>query len=131
MVIKVRQDTDSGMSWGPGAALRFANGAFLRIGTRADNSLQADILGKQSVGGSYCRTDWVWLRVRWLKQWGVVESSNDGKKYNQVWTFEHDGIFNSPAAELLFGKVPYTGSATDYSEIGDVGECEIESLSVY
>lgn len=131
LVVKIRQGTDGGMSWGPGAALRFANGALVRAGTRFDKSLQADILGKQFVGSFDRPTDWVWLRIRWLKQRGVVEYSHDGKTFKQMWSFEHEGALNEQAAELFLGKVPYSGVVGDYSEIGDMGKCEIGSISMY
>jgi len=61
----------------------------VRIGTRSDGLLQADILGRQTCGGTNDATQWVWLRARWLQARGVVERSSDGKNFERVWTFEH------------------------------------------
>jgi hypothetical protein len=131
LVVKVRQGGDGGMSWGPAAMLRFANGAGLRVGTRSDGMLQADILGQQLVGSSYDPQQWVWLRARWLGRWGVIERSDNGEDYEPVWRFEHGGNLSGDVSELLVGKVPYNGQPVDHSAEGPVGECEIGVVRVY
>ena len=131
LVIRLRQGTDGGMSWGPAAMLRFANGAKVRIGTRSDGRVEAEITGEQFLAGGYDAREWVWLRVRWLDRWGVVERSNDGKNYQMLWRFEHAGNFGDALAELLVGKVPYNGQPEDYAEAGPTGECEIDLVQVY
>ncbi|MBI3920819.1 MAG: hypothetical protein HY318_05315 [Armatimonadetes bacterium] len=131
LVLRLRQGTDGGMSWGPGVLLRFTNGAALRLGTRSDGKLQADVMGSQLYGGSYEPVDWVWLRARWLERWGVIERSSDGTHFEKVWTFEHGGTFSGEMKELLLGKVPYNGEAQDFTEIGGEGECEIGQVLIY
>lgn len=131
LVVKLRQGSDGGMSWGPGALLRFANGAFLRLGTRSDGRLQADLMGQQLVGGAYDPTSWAWLRARWRERWGVVEHSGDGKRYQVVWQFEHGGGLCGPVSELLVGKVPYNGQPLDFAAEGPVGKCEIGLVEVH
>lgn len=131
VVVRVRQGSDGGMSWGPGAALRFANNAFLRIGVRSDGRLQADINGEQLYGDSYRPSEWVWLRARWTDRWGLVERSDDGRRYRVVWTFEHAGTLLGDVTELLVGKVPYNGRPQDHTEPGPAGECEIGAVAVY
>jgi hypothetical protein len=130
-VVKLRQGTDGGQSWGPGAMLRWESGAGLRLGTRSDGTLQSDILGSQQHGGTYDAATWVWLRVRWVDGTGVVERSADGVAYERLWTFEHGGALKGQTAELLVGKVPFNGAPADYSLPGDVGECEIAFVEVY
>jgi hypothetical protein len=130
-VVLLRQSTDAGMSWGPGAMLRWPDGSGLRLGVRSDSLIQADILGKQMVGGVYTTRQWVFLRARWTATQGVIESSADGTKYERVWTFTHGGALNRPAAELLFGKVPFNGQPQDYSEPGALGECEFDLIQVF
>jgi len=131
LVVKVRQGTDGGMSWGPAVMVRWPGGAGLRIGTRSDGLLQMDTMGRQLCGGAHDPKQWVWLRARWLKTRGVVERSHDGQSYERIWTFGHNGAFNAPAAELLIGKVPYNGEPIDHSEPGPVGECGFEFVNVY
>jgi hypothetical protein len=131
LVIRLRQGTDGGMSWGPAAFLRFANGATLRVGTRSDGRLEAEIMGEQFLSGGYDPQQWIWLRVRWLNRWGVIERSDDGKQYQVVWWFEHNGAYSDALSEMLAGKVPYNGDAEDHSERGATGECEIDLVQVY
>jgi len=130
-VVKIRQGDDGGMSWGPAAMLRWEDGSVLRIGTRGDGTLQADISGTQYHGDRHDPGQWVWLRARWLDGMGIVERSDDGAHYETVWRFEHAGEFNQPAAELLVGKVPYNGEPLDHSDPGAVGECSIDFVRVY
>ena len=56
-VIKLKQGTDGGMSWGPGALVRWPGGAQLRVGLRSDGLLQADTLGKQLLAKGHTTTD--------------------------------------------------------------------------
>ena len=66
-VLKVRQGTEQGQSWGPAAMILWADKTGVRIGARSDGLLQADILGRQTCGGTNDPTQWVWLRARWLQ----------------------------------------------------------------
>lgn len=129
-MIRLRHGTDGGLSWGPAALLRWPDGALLRIGTRSDGKLQADVLGRQLYGSDY-DGQWLWLRARWGPKRGVIERSADGQTYERVWTFDHGGAFNAEAAELLVGKVPYNGQPEDYTEPGELGECEVDGVQVY
>jgi len=155
LVVKVRQGTDGGMSWGPAVLLRFANGLYLRMGTRADGRLQADLCARtlpyedlakacdqppllpeetepvQVLAPGYEPGQWVWLRARWEGHWGVIERSDDGRRYRPVWLFEHDGRFGGEATEVLVGKVPYNGRPEDFTDLGPVGECEIGMAGIY
>lgn len=130
LLVRLRQDTDGGMSWGPAAAIRFANGSYLRIGTRADNTLQADLQGQQLYGSTYDPRDWVWLRARWTEHFGVIERSADGKTFTKVWGFQHNGAFAGQTAAVLVGKVPFDGKPHDHSEPGKLGTCEIGEVEV-
>lgn len=130
-VVKLRQGTEEGQSWGPGAMLRWSDGSGIRIGTRSDGMLQSDVHGKQTVGGTYDTKKWVWLRARWLEQSGVIERSDDGKTYRRLWTFEHFGELTKPAVEVFVGKVPYDGEPRDYAVHGEVGECEFDFVRVF
>lgn len=129
--LSVRQGADGGMSWGPAALLRFADGATIRIGTRSDGLIQSDILGDQRCMGSFDTDDRVWVRARWGERWGVVECSQDGQTFERLNFFEHRGRFNRQAVELLVGKVPYNGSATDHTEPGPTGRCDINAVCVF
>jgi len=129
--VKLRLGTDGGMSWGPGAALRWQDGSLLRLGVRSDGKLQADILGRQSVGGAAPPDRWVWLRARWLRRSGVIEHSADGVTYKHLWTFDHGGTLNNPITELLVGKVPFNGDPKDYIDPGPVGESDLDFVRVY
>ena len=131
LVLKARQGTDGGMSWGAGALLRFADGASLRIGTRGDGLVQTDILGEQRCLSALNVNDWVWLRARWGTRWGAVEYSRDGHSFERLQSFDHRGRFGQRAVELLVGKVPYNGQANDHTEVGPVGQCNIEFVHVY
>jgi len=130
-VVKLKQGSDAGLSWGPAAALRWPDGAMIRTGLRGDGLLQADILGRQLLGKGHAPDAWIWLRARWGKACGVIESSNDGEQYARVWTFDHGGLFNRPPNEFLVGKVPYNGNAVDHAEPGQEGACLIASFETY
>jgi len=130
LVVKVRQDTDGGQSWGPGAMLRWERGG-VRVGARSDQRLQSDILGQQLCGGQYDATQWVWLRARWRGAYGVVERSSDGQNYERLWTFQDADMLAGPTSHLLVGKVPYHGEPEDYTEAGPVGNCQIDLVEVY
>lgn len=130
-IVRLRQGTDGGMSWGPAAMLRWPGGAGVRIGSRGDGTLQADVIGTQWHGGTHDPGRYVWLRARWGARVGVVERSDDGIAFERLYTFEHGGLLNGPAAELLVGKVPYAGEPKDHVEAGEQGECLIDFVRVY
>lgn len=130
LLVRLRQDSDGGMSWGPAAAIRFANGSCLRIGTRSDGTLQADIQGQQLCGSTYDPKEWVWLRARWTEHFGVVERSADGRTFTKVWGFQHNGVFGDQTVSVLVGKVPFDGKPHDHSEPGRLGTCEIGEVEV-
>lgn len=130
-VVKLRQGGDGGMSWGPAAMLQWPGGAGLRIGTRSDGTIQADISGVQLHGDVYDPSEWIWLRARWGENRGIVEKSADGEHFERVWTFEHGGAFNEETVNLLVGKVPYDGQPHDHSEPGASGTCSIEFVRVF
>jgi hypothetical protein len=131
VMVKIRQHTDGGMSWGPAVFLRWKNGARLRLGVRSDGRLQTDIGGEQQVFGSSSPEDWVWLRARWLSRRGVIERSADGITFETVRIFEHGGSLSGPLETVSVGKVPYSGEAQDHSEAGEVGTCYLDNLVVY
>jgi len=131
VVVRIRQGTDGGMSWGPSAMLCWPNGWTLRIGTRGDGTLQADLPGRQFHGSTYNPSDWIWLRARWTDHLCVIEKSADGVSFEPLWTFDQPDAFAAPASELLVGKVPYNGEPADYTELGPVGDCDIDFVEVY
>ncbi|OQC08670.1 MAG: hypothetical protein BWX80_00239 [Candidatus Hydrogenedentes bacterium ADurb.Bin101] len=130
-VVKLKQGSDAGMSWGPAVALRWPDGSMIRAGVRSDGLLQADILGRQLLDKGHVPDTWVWLRARWGHTCGVLESSSDGEQYTRVWTFEHGGLFNHPPSELLVGKIPYNGEAADHAEPGPEGVSYIAYIETY
>jgi len=131
LVVKIRQGSGGGQSWGPGVMLRWPGGKGLRLGTRSDAKLQADVLGTQYHGKVYDTSKWVWLRARWGQRCGVIERSDDGKDYAPAWRFEHGGVLTGKTAELLVGKVPYNGEPKDHPTPGKLGQCDIDSVEVY
>ena len=130
-VTRIRQDTDAGQSWGPGAMLLWPSGSGIRLGTRSDGTLQSDIFGQQTHGGEYDTSTWVWLRARWLDRSGVIERSDDGERWERLWAFEHGDVASGQTTELLVGKVPYNGEANDYGVQGPKGRCSIDFVRVY
>lgn len=130
-VVKLRQGSDGGMSWGPAAAASWADGSLLRLGLRSDGLIQADILGRQLLAKGPVNDDWIWLRARWLQRRGVIEFSTDNVRYEKLWEFEHGGRFNRPSQAMLFGKVPYNGQPQDYLEPGSVGVSHIASIEAF
>ena len=131
IVVRIRQGTDGGMSWGPSVMLRWADGWALRIGTRGDGTLQADVPGRQFHGSAYDMTRWVWLRARWLDNLCVIERSADGVTFERLWTLDGSTAFAGRIAELSVGKVPYDGRPADYTEPGQQGECDVDFVEVY
>lgn len=131
LLLKVRHGTDGGMSWGPSAMLRWKSGGTLRIGTRSDGTIQANIGGRALFGSVLDPEKWVWLRSRWGRRTGIVECSRDGVDFERVWTFEHGGALSGPVAELLIGKVPFNGLPQDFSTAGDAGESAVDFVRVY
>jgi len=130
-MVKIRHGTDGGASWGPAAMLRWADGGYLRIGTRSDGTLQYDIPGHQAQTSQYEMTKWIWLRARWLDTHCVIECSTDGEAFEQLWGFDHPKAFVGLAAELMVGKVPFSGQPKDYPQLGPQGECDLEFVEVY
>lgn len=131
-VVQLRQGTDGGMSWGPAAALRLADGRLVRIGTRSDGLFQLDMFGEQRCFERFTDPNaWVWLRVRWGVQAGVIEYSLDGTTYTRLWRFVHKGALAGEFAELLIGKVPYNGRPGDNTDPGAAGDCAVAGVSVY
>ncbi|MDX9974082.1 MAG: hypothetical protein RBU21_13945, partial [FCB group bacterium] len=122
-VVKIKQGTDAGASWGPGVLVRWKNGERLRVGLRGDGLMQWDRNGEQRLFGKHAAGDWTWIRVRWLERGGVVEASGDGIGFEWVWAFEHDGGMAGALESIAVGKVPYDGAAVDHSEAGVVGSC--------
>ncbi len=134
LVVRLRQGTDEGMSWGAGVMVRNASGRGIRIGVRSDGQLQTDILGEQRTGSHHGTKEpgqWIWLRVRWGKYGGVVEQSNDGQAYTPAWRFTGSDLLLGEVTDLLVGKVPYNGQPQDHVEPGLVGECEIDMVRLY
>ena len=111
--------------------VRWADGWTLRIGTRGDGALQTDVPGRQFHGSACDVTQWVWLRARWLDNLCVIERSADGVTFERLWTIDRPGAFVGPIAELSVGKVPHTGEPADYTELGQVGECDVDFVEVY
>lgn len=130
-VVQLRRGTDGGASWGPAAGMRWPQDVLLRVGLRNDGLIQADIAGEQRLGGSVQADEWVWLRARWGRRTGVIETSGDGRTFTMLWSFEHAGRFDEPASHLLVGKVPYHGRPEDFPEPGPVGTCVVRSIEVY
>ena len=127
---KMKQGTDGGMSWGPAVALRWKSGACLRIGLRSDGLLQSDFNGDQRLFGKHDPNQWTWVRVRWLKQSGVVETSANGTDYERVWAFEHKGALLGKTESISVGKVPYSGVAVDHTDPGQEGTCFVDEVYV-
>lgn len=132
LTVKMKQYTDSGASWGPAISVRWKNGKWLNVGLRADGLLQINsswdaqqLIGKQNP------KEWIWIRVRWLKQEGLIETSTDGTTFQRIWTFQHANKLNDPVESIAVGKGPFIGNPVDYSEPGPNGICFIESLNVY
>ena len=131
LVVKLRQHTDRGMSWGPGVCLRWKNGGRLRVGVRTDGLIQSDTAGEQRLGGKHNREQWIWLRARWLAQSGVIERSDDGVDFQRLWTFDHGGALTGELENISIGKVPYNGEPKDHSAPGEVGTCLFDEFVVY
>lgn len=131
LTVKLRQGSDGGMSWGPGALLHWPDGSVLRIGSRSDGALQYDILGKQYLGKELAPNTWLWLRARWGARFGIIEYSLDGEHYTRAWDFEHKSRFTPAPSELLVGKVPFHGMPEDFSEPGPEGSCRIAFVEIH
>ena len=129
--VKVRQYTDSGMSWGPAACVRWKDGGKLRVGLRSDGLLQSDVNGQQRLGGKHDAEKWIWLRARWLAHSGVIEASVDGTDYHRLWTFTRCAMESDEVESISVGKVPYNCEPKDHSEPGAMGVCFAGELAVY
>jgi hypothetical protein len=129
-VVRLRQGTDGGMSWGPSAMVRFTNGDFIRIGSRP-HELQVDIIDTQARGGASDPAAWVWLRARWTEKTAVVEYGGDGVIYWPLLAFNRESGPDDKVTELLVGKVPFNGNPQDHTEPGPLGECDIDFVRLY
>ena len=129
--VKIKHGTDMGASWGPALAIRWSNGAFLRIGTRSDKQLQSDINAAQVVGASFELDNWLWIRGYWSVTKGAIEISTDGKNWERIRDIEHKGLFMQPAETLYIGKLPYNGEPFDYTEASDKGKSYFEYVILY
>ena len=82
--VRVLQDTDQGMSWGPGAAIFLDNGASIRINARSDRHFQGALWHEEHLGGEHDPKRWVQLRARWEGTSGVMEYRRDGEDYTTL-----------------------------------------------
>lgn len=130
-VVKIRQGTDGGMSWGPAVCLRWRNGVRLRCGTRSDGKIQCDFDGEQVLIGEHNPAEWIWLRVRWLDRLATIELSRDGKCFEAIRVFDHGGRLTGPIDSLSLGKVPYNGDPIDNPDHGSPGSCDFDELMLY
>lgn len=129
-IVAIHQGTDEGMSWGPGAMVQ-SEGGSIRLGARSDGLVQTDVLGSQVIGPTVPEGEWVWLRARWGREYGVVEMSSDGQSWTLIREFAHAGSLVGAAQALLIGKVPHHGQPVDHSDLGAVGECRIGYARVF
>ena len=129
--VKLRMGTDGGMNWGPGALLRWANGAILRVGARVEGILQANMHYVETLAGEHEPAEWVWIRVRWAGSDGVIEASRDGMTFEPIHSFRHGGAFGGRLVGIDVGKVPGQGGTIDHSEPGDLGESDIDYVRLY
>ncbi len=132
--VRLRIGTDQGQAWGPAAVIRMGDGSILRVGLRSDGVVQLDVGDVQLIGGGHATDvpgNWIHLRARWLGIGGRIETSTDGETWETLFTFEHRGALNAPAAALLIGKVPFNGEPVDYTDPGDEGTSEIDWVRVY
>lgn len=130
-LVKLKQGSDGGMAWGPAVCIRWKSGAYLRVGSRSDGLLQADVNGQQRLFGHQDSGQWLWIRARWLKHGLVVETSTDDERFAPVWQYEHGGAFQGIAENISVGKIPYNAQAIDHTDPGPAGTCWIESVAVY
>jgi len=131
VVVKLKQGTDGGMSWGPAVFVGWENGRSLRMGLRSDGRIQVNRDGREQLFDGNGADQWHWLRARWLGELGVVEHSLDGANYRTLLSFRHGGGYLGNAAALLVGKVPYDGQPHDHSDPGEPGVCAVGEVVVY
>ncbi len=129
--LRLMQDTDLGMSWGPGAALLLDNGAYIRINARSDGRFQGVVWNSEFLDSGHDPTQWVWLRVRWEGATGVMEFSRDGVHYQHYAVFPmRVGV--PKAAAIRVGKTSPIGKAEDNKgDAGLAGACRIDWVRVY
>lgn len=108
-----------------------SEGGSIRLGARSDGLVQTDVLGSQVIGPTVPEGEWVWLRARWGREYGVVEMSSDGQSWTLIREFAHAGSLVGAAQALLIGKVPHHGQPVDHSDLGAVGECRIGYARVF
>lgn len=132
-LVRFRQGTDGGMSWGPGVQIRWDNGARLRVGLRSDGLIQMDIGGEQKLFEKFDRNEWVELRVRWTEHYGVIEMEKPDKQWQKIVQFTHACPIDTPADSISFGKVPYNGEPNDHPENQNlpIGTNEWDRVIVY
>jgi hypothetical protein len=129
--VRLIQDTDQGMSWGPGAALLLADDAYVRINARSDGRFQGVVWQSELLGGENDPTCWVWLRARWEDTRGMMEFSHDGVHYTPYATFPMRASAPTATA-ILVGKTSPVGKAEDNKDdAGLPGQCRIDWVKVY
>ncbi len=115
-LVRFKQGTDGGMSWGPGVQIRWKNGTRLRVGIRSDGLIQLDIGGEQKLFKEFTLNEWVQLRVRWTAHYGIIEKMKSNNQWQRITQFTHTYPIDTPAENISFGKIPYNGEPIDYQE---------------
>lgn len=125
---RVRGHAHCGMSWGPGLAL-WVGGTRARIGVRSDDRLQTDRPAEQYLYDDVPLGQWVWLRLRLEQGYMLSEMSLDGVAWRLL---RSDRVVEPQGAKrMMVGKVPYDATRVEYTEIGDMGQCEVADVRVY
>lgn len=132
-IVRFRQGTDGGMSWGPGVQICWNNGVRLRVGLRSDGLIQLDIGGEQKLYEKFDRNEWVQLRIRWTEHYGVIEMEKPDKQWQKIVQFTHACPIDTPAESISFGKVPYNGEPIDHPENQNlpIGTSEWDKIIVF
>lgn len=121
--------SDQGESWGPGIALAWANGKYLRFNIRSrEQRFGIDLNSEQRFAGSAPRGLPQRLRIRLEEKQIFFEASDDGAIWETVDTADRASFPGAPAT-VRVGKVAVDGTATDYdTPSGAPGQFKLRSL---
>jgi hypothetical protein len=121
--------SDQGESWGPGIALAWADGKYLRLNIRSrENRFGIDLNSEQRFAGTAPRGTPQRLRIRLETKQIFFETSDDGLIWETLDAIDRANYPGTPAT-VRIGKAAVDGTATDFANTpGAPGQLTIRSV---
>ena len=130
---QIRQDEgDSAQQWGPGVAVMWSDGKFIKVNRRDDGRFGLSINGAESLAGQCDRTLPVTLTIVVdEKRVRVVASGEGSFEQEQELATRPRAEFPAEATELRLGKMPNSLQPADHSDPGLNGWSRVDWVRVF